>query len=116
MPEVLTAPRVMTGDETLADGAVVIGERTVDWTGPAGTDECGNPVPAQASAGGSSTVYSIPSWQQGISMPANQGSTTMRNSPDVSLVANNINVVWGNTFIRLSSDFPVTGTSLATPL
>src|SRR6266851_7948853 len=35
MAEVLTAPRVMTGDETVADGAVVIGDRTVDWAGPA---------------------------------------------------------------------------------
>jgi imidazolonepropionase-like amidohydrolase len=37
MPEVLTAPRVMTGDESVADGAVVIGDRTVDWVGPVGT-------------------------------------------------------------------------------
>ncbi len=37
MPEVLTAPRVMTGDQTVPDGAVVIGDRTVDWVGPAGT-------------------------------------------------------------------------------
>ena len=35
MAEVLTAPRVMTGDETVTDGAVVIGDRTVDWVGPA---------------------------------------------------------------------------------
>jgi hypothetical protein len=49
-------------------------------------------------------------------MTANQGSTTMRNSPDVSLVANNINVVWGNTLIGSSTDWTVTGTSLATPL
>jgi imidazolonepropionase-like amidohydrolase len=35
MPEVLSAPRVMTGDETVKDGAVVIGDRTVDWAGPA---------------------------------------------------------------------------------
>src|SRR5579862_1209457 len=34
MPEVLTAPRVMTGGETVADGAVVVGDRTLDWTGP----------------------------------------------------------------------------------
>ncbi len=67
-------------------------------------------------AGGISTVYPIPSWQQGISMAANQGSTTMRNSPDVSLVADNINVVWGNTLIGSSTDWTVTGTSLATPL
>ena len=36
MPEVLTASRVMTGDETVTDGAVVLGDRTVDWAGPAG--------------------------------------------------------------------------------
>jgi imidazolonepropionase-like amidohydrolase len=35
MPEVLSAPRVMTGDETVADGAVVISGRTVGWAGPA---------------------------------------------------------------------------------
>jgi len=35
MPEVLTAPCVMTGDETVADGAVVVRDRTVDWAGPA---------------------------------------------------------------------------------
>jgi imidazolonepropionase-like amidohydrolase len=35
MPEVLTAPRVMTGDETVTDGAVVVGDRTVEWAGPA---------------------------------------------------------------------------------
>jgi imidazolonepropionase-like amidohydrolase len=36
VPEVLTASRVMTGDETVTDGAVVLGDRTVDWVGPAG--------------------------------------------------------------------------------
>jgi imidazolonepropionase-like amidohydrolase len=35
MPEVLAAPRVMTGDETVTDGAIVMGDRTVDWVGPA---------------------------------------------------------------------------------
>src|SRR5215469_9526550 len=35
MPEVLTAPRVLTGDQAVADGAVVIGDRTVSWVGPA---------------------------------------------------------------------------------
>ena len=37
MPEILTASALMTGDETVTDGAVVIGDRTVDWAGPAGT-------------------------------------------------------------------------------
>jgi imidazolonepropionase-like amidohydrolase len=35
MPEVLTAPRVITGDQTVPDGAVVIGDRTIDWVGAA---------------------------------------------------------------------------------
>jgi hypothetical protein len=72
--------------------------------------------PFGASGGGVSYVYSIPSWQQGISMTANQGSTTMRNIPDVSLVANNMNIVWGNDVIGASSDWTEGGTSLATPL
>ena len=33
MPEVLTAPRVLTGDQALADGAVVVGDAAVDWVG-----------------------------------------------------------------------------------
>ena len=106
----------IVGGTTLTINSAAEWNSETTWIGPAGTDECGNPVPPQASAGGISTVYSIPSWQQGISMTANQGSTTMRNSPDVSLVANNINVVWGNTLIGSSSDWTVTGTSLATPL
>ncbi len=36
MSEVLTAPRVLTGDQTVADGAVVIGDDVLDWAGPAG--------------------------------------------------------------------------------
>ena len=35
MPEVLTAPRLITGAETVTDGAVVVGDRAVDWAGPA---------------------------------------------------------------------------------
>ncbi len=35
MPEVLTAPRVMTGEQTVAGGAVVIGDRTVGWAASA---------------------------------------------------------------------------------
>ncbi len=35
MSEVLTAPRVLTGDETVTDGAVVLGGTVLDWVGPA---------------------------------------------------------------------------------
>ncbi len=36
MTEVLTAPQVLTGDQTVTDGAVVIGDHVLDWVGPAG--------------------------------------------------------------------------------
>jgi hypothetical protein len=48
------------------------------------------------SSGGISAYYPIPSYQQGISMVANQGSTTMRNVPDVALTADNVHVVYNN--------------------
>jgi hypothetical protein len=86
------------------------------WLTPASNDPLLGYTPEQASGGGISLVYGIPTWQQGISMTANQGSTTMRNVPDVAMVANNINIVWGNDFIGESSDFPEAGTSLAAPL
>ncbi len=92
------------------------------WLTPAGMDEFGDVTPLEASGGGISFTYPIPAWQQGLSTTANQGSTTMRNLPDVSLVANNITVVWGNDFADgtlvdlLGDDFPTGGTSLATPL
>jgi hypothetical protein len=41
----------------------------------------------QDGGGGISQVYAIPSWQQGVSMAGNQGSTNTRNVPDVSMVA-----------------------------
>ena len=49
----------------------------------------GTPRPPgyQGSSGGISPHYLIPSWQQGISMAANHGSTTNRNVPDVALTA-----------------------------
>jgi len=66
---------------------------------------------SSGSSGGISTIYSIPSWQQGISMSANQGSTTMRNVPDVAMVSDNIAIVADN-----GQQETIGGTSLATPL
>jgi len=63
------------------------------------------------SSGGISTYYPIPSYQQGISMVANQGSTTMRNVPDVALTADNVYVVYNK-----KSTGTVGGTSCAAPL
>lgn len=61
--------------------------------------------------GGISQTYVLPAWQKGISMTVNQGSTYLRNLPDVALTADNI---WvrdnnGNTEI-------LGGTSAAAPL
>ena len=86
------------------------------WLTPAGDDGLGDYIPEEATGGGVSLTYAIPTWQQGMSMTASQGSTTMRNLPDVSSVANNINLVWGNDFIGESFDFTEAGTSLAAPL
>lgn len=53
----------------------------------------------------------LPSWQQGINMTTNQGSTTLRNVPDVALTADNIYVIYEDGF---SGYFG--GTSAAAPL
>ena len=76
------------------------------WLTPASNDPLAGYTPEMATGGGISLAYGIPAWQQGISMTANQGSTTMRNVPDVSIVANNINIVWGNDLIGMSTDLP----------
>jgi subtilase family serine protease len=67
--------------------------------------------PGVGSSGGISATYSIPSWQQGISMTASQGSTTMRNTPDVAMVGDNI-------YLRVdgSDILDEGGTSCAAPL
>lgn len=85
------------------------------WVTPANDPNYGNTTEL-ASGGGVSLTYSIPQWQQGTSMAANQGSTTMRNVPDVALIAVNVDLVWGNDFYGFSLDNPVNGTSCAAPL
>jgi uncharacterized repeat protein (TIGR03803 family) len=63
------------------------------------------------SGGGVSENYPIPSWQLGLDMSANHGSTKMRNFPDVAAVAENfLGVINGNT---LTGGI---GTSFAAPL
>jgi len=63
------------------------------------------------SSGGSSNYYSIPSWQAGTSMATNQGSTTMRNVPDVSMTGDNVYVLCNN-----GGSMVLGGTSCAAPL
>ncbi len=63
------------------------------------------------SSGGISSVYAIPDWQQGIDMSLNQGSTSMRNTPDVAMVADNVLVVADQ-----GQNVTLSGTSIAAPL
>ena len=109
----------VVGGTTLTTTSAGAWSSETAWLTPAGYDEYGDPTPQQATGGGVSLAYAIPPWQQGISMTANQGSTTMRNVPDVAMVANNINIVWGNDYgfdLLDMLDWPTGGTSLAAPL
>lgn len=55
--------------------------------------------------------YPLPAWQVGIATAANQASTTLRNIPDVAMVADNIFVIASNNW-----QVVVAGTSCSTPL
>jgi hypothetical protein len=61
--------------------------------------------------GGISSSYAIPYWQTNVSMTLNQGSTTMRNYPDVAMVADNVLDIYDGGTVG-----PVVGTSCASPL
>ncbi|HEY3853934.1 MAG TPA: protease pro-enzyme activation domain-containing protein [Verrucomicrobiae bacterium] len=95
----------------------VVGGTELTTTGPGGswvsetTWNSGSSVNGIAATGGGiSLVYPIPAWQQGISMSANLGSSTMRNVPDVALTAYN---VW---IVANGQGGAVGGTSVAAPL
>jgi len=85
---------------TLSPGGPYLSETV--WNNNDGTN---------GSGGGISLNFNIPSWQKGISMASNNGSTTKRNIPDVSLVAQNVHVVWNN-----GSAGTWWGTSIAAPM
>jgi subtilase family serine protease len=92
----------------------LVGGTALTTSGPKGSwvsESVWNPSSGSASGGGISTVYSIPNWQTNVSMAANQGSVSYRNSPDVVLVANMVNVIANNGI-----GYRVGGTSCAAPL
>ena len=89
---------------TTGSGAGYSSETVWNWGIEFGLDGIG-------SSGGISTFYAIPSWQTNINMAARQGSTTMRNVPDVALTADNVWVIFGS---GQSGAFG--GTSCAAPL
>ena len=65
-----------------------------------------------ASAGGVSPTYPLPAWQAAVpSFATNGGSTTLRNFPDVAMVADDILIVAGNGHY-----LQIGGTSASAPL
>jgi uncharacterized repeat protein (TIGR03803 family) len=109
-----------SGDSGAYSGAVaspsddpnvtVVGGTTLVATGIYGA--WSNETAWPGSGGGVSTTFPIPEWQQGVNMSACQGSTTMRNIPDVSGGAGIL--IW---LIADNGDQgPIGGTSAATPL
>jgi uncharacterized repeat protein (TIGR01451 family) len=97
----------------------LVGGTTLSTTGPGGawsSETVWNWLSTgegDAGSGGGTNFNGIliPSWQQGISMTANGGSSVLRNVPDVALTADNLYVIFENGD---SGDFG--GTSAATPL
>jgi uncharacterized repeat protein (TIGR03803 family) len=90
-----------------------VGGTTLTTAGPVGawvTEKVWNWGGGTGSGGGVSTSYAIPSYQTNISMVANLGSTTKRNTPDVAMTADNV-------YVRADGrDYNVGGTSCAAPL
>ncbi len=86
---------------TSASGAYL--SETVWNTIPLGTGD--------ASGGGYTTNYPIPTWQTGAINANNGGSTTYRNTPDVACVANQVMVTYNN-----GKNSVFQGTSCAAPL
>jgi subtilase family serine protease len=92
----------------------LVGGTTLTTTSSSGawsSETVWNAGGGEGSSGGISSYYSIPSWQMGISMAANGGSTTQRNIPDVAMVADHIYVYYGNgksgSFVGTSASAPL---------
>ncbi len=63
------------------------------------------------SGGGISSYYKTPSWQSGLDMSSNLGSSVWRNVPDVALTADGVYVAYNN-----GGSGGMAGTSCAAPL
>ncbi|HEY5912090.1 MAG TPA: immunoglobulin domain-containing protein, partial [Verrucomicrobiae bacterium] len=88
---------------TAGPGLGWVSEKAWNWAGTSSG--------SGATGGGVSTVWPIPAWQQGVDMTTNQGSTTMRNIPDVAMVADKVFSIANN-----GQQMSVGGTSVAAPL
>jgi subtilase family serine protease len=102
---------------------IIVGGTTLNTTGAGGSwssETAWNwyiDLPPNTNSTGGGTNFNgvpIPGWQQGISMTANQGSSTLRNVPDVALTADNIYVYYNQGNFPTNGFFG--GTSCAAPL
>jgi hypothetical protein len=93
------------GGTTLTTGAGAAWSGETVWNG--NSEHGGN----RGSAGGVSTTWAIPVWQQGLNMSQNQGSMKWRNIPDVAMVGDKIWIVASN-----GNQYPISGTSASAPL
>jgi subtilase family serine protease len=96
----------------------VVGGTTLSTSGPAGrwTGETAwnwrtTGAGTGATGGGTSTTVPIPLWQQGINFSNANGSATLRNLPDVAMLADDLWVIYNN---GQSGSFG--GTSASAPL
>ena len=92
-----------------------VGGTTLVTTGPGGawqSESVWNWGGGTGSSGGISSYYSIPIWQANVSMAANQGSTTQRNTPDVAMNSANVYIIAGGG----QGLGGIGGTSCAAPL
>jgi len=87
-----------------------VGGTSLTTTGPGGPWQ--SETAWTGSGGGISTHYPIPSYQQTVNMSANGGSTTYRNIPDVSILADTV-LFW---YLKDGQSGTVGGTSAASPL
>jgi subtilase family serine protease len=85
-----------------------VGGTALSTTGPQGA--WASETAWNGSGGGIQPVFAIPSWQQGIDMSANGGSTSFRNVPDVAMHST------GAYVYEFGQDGSLAGTSASSPL
>jgi subtilase family serine protease len=93
---------------TSVGGTLLHTSRTGEWQSESAWNDT---TGALATGGGVSASFSIPTWQQGVDMTTNLGSLSMRNLPDVAMIAD---LVW-SIYDNGTASF-VSGTSISAPL
>ena len=92
----------------------VVGGTTLTTSGAKGrwvSEKVWNDGAGHGSGGGISSHYTLPAWQSGIASTTNAASSIRRNTPDVAMVADNVEIRYGNGKSQI-----VVGTSCAAPL